>query len=167
MDRKILYRFLRSKINDYVIPSFEVKVKDWYNIIIPAGMSNAFELEKKIKEDENFLVNKERHFIDLTSMYNEKRGDLNLTEHKLKVLAEGIEAAKKILIFDTIGLDPKGVDIIYSEINKFISKLAIIELFYPTNVDTKVLPHVKVLDIGGDLFKQGVIQQSKHIRFKF
>ena len=144
-----------------------VKVEDWYNIIVPVDVSSGFELERVIKEDKNFLINKERYLIDLSSNYKGKRGDLNLTEYKLKVLAEGIAVDKKILIFDTIGLDPKGVDIIYSEVNKLTRKIAVIELFYPTNVDTKVLPLVKVLDIGGDLFKQGVIQRSMHVKFQF
>lgn len=60
----------------------------------------------------------------------------------LKISQVGLAEFKKLyirtvrtpyIIFQTAGLDPKGINLIYSEISLALEKLGVIELNYPTN----------------------------------
>lgn len=166
MGNELIYKCLGLKIAGYELPKFELKTGDWYNVIIPKGFSKEVKLEDFIKKKNFFLIDKKRNLIDLSRTSSDSEEGLNLTQSKLRVLNEGINQGKKILIFNTIGLDSQGVERLYSTIDQFIGKIAVIELFYQTNVDTKVFSYVKVLDMEGDVFKQGIIQGSPQVRFR-
>jgi hypothetical protein len=164
MEKEILYKFSEDRIDSYRFPGFELKIGDWYNLIIPKDMLNGLQFEEVLRNKKNFLVDKEKYLIDLNEEIIKYRS-FGLTQHYLDILNKSISQGKKILIFNTNGLDIMGVEKFYSEVDKNIDRIAIIELFYPINVDTKVFSYVKVLDIDGTSFKEGIVQAATQRRF--